>query len=59
MDISIRDGVLSFKGGSLNWMDEEDLDELFVQARNEKVAKISMSENRLEELTLTAAILSS
>ena len=58
MDISIRDGILSFRGGSLNWLDEEDLDDLFKQARNEKVTEIDISENRLDELPLTAGLLS-
>ena len=56
MDISIRDGILSFKGGSLNWLDEEDLDDLFVQARNEKVTEIDISENRLDELPLVEVL---
>jgi len=58
MDISIRDGILSFKDGSLNWLDEEDLDDLFKQARDEQVIEIDISENRLDELPLTATLLS-
>jgi leucine-rich repeat protein SHOC2 len=56
MDISIRDGILSFKGGSLNWLDEEELDDLFKQARDEQVIEIDISENRLNELPLTLCV---
>jgi len=50
MIISIRDGILSFKNGSLTWLDDEDLDDLFKQASDEKVTEIDISENGLDEL---------